>query len=121
MKMASFKGILYNFNNTMARGGTTSGLANQFIQWLPSSKQNITMQNKITEWVNKNKKGFLATFAVLENLRSIKNEIIDQLDREGGDIKQTTRGEIGGEGYVSYGREGEPNVKLVPRHRWTPN
>ena len=120
MKMAGFKGILYNFNNQMARTGTTKGLANKFLEWLPSSRQSVPMQNKITEWVTKNQRGFLATFNVLENLRAIKDSIIAQLDAESGDIQQTTKGEAGGEGYVVYGKTGEPNVKLVPRHRWTP-
>jgi hypothetical protein len=120
MKMAGFKGILYNFNNQMARVGTTTGLANEFLKWLPSSKQSAPMQQKISDWINKNQAGFVATFNVLENLRAIKNNIIDQLDQEPGDIQQSTKGQRGGEGYVVYGRGGEPNVKLVPRHRWTP-
>jgi len=119
MKMASFKGVLYNFNNQMARVGRTSDLASEFTNWISSgSKQNATMQQKIKDWIAQNQKGFIATFAVLENLRNIKNAIIDQLDSEGGDIQQTTKGQKGGEGYVNYG---EPNIKLVPRHRWTPN
>lgn len=120
MKMAGFKQVLYNFNNQMARSGITTGLANKFLEWLPSSRQSVPMQNKITEWVNKNSRGFLATFNVLENLRAIKNNIIQQIDSEPSDITQTTKGEPGGEGYVAYGKAGEPNVKLVPRHRWTP-
>jgi hypothetical protein len=121
MKMSSFKNVLYNFNNQMARVGTTTSLADNFLKWLPSSRQSEPMQNKIRDWVSKNQKGFIATFAVLENLRAVKNNIIAQLDTEQGDIQQTTKGEAGGEGYVVYGKTGEPNVKLVPRHRWTPN
>lgn len=119
MKMAGFKGVLYNFNNQMARVGRTTDLASEFINWLnSSSKQSAPMQQKIKDWIAQNQKGFIATFAVLENLRAVKNQIIDQLDVEGGDIQQTTKGQRGGEGYVNYG---EPNIKLVPRHRWTPN
>ena len=119
MKMAGFKGVLYNFNNQMARVGRTTDLASEFMTWLSSgSKQSAPMQQKIKDWIAQNQKGFVATFAVLENLRAVKNQIIDQLDAEGGDIQQTTKGQRGGEGYVNYG---EPNIKLVPRHRWTPN
>ena len=119
MKMAGFKGVLYNFNNQMARVGRTADLASEFTNWLSSgSKQSAPMQQKIKDWIAQNQKGFIATFAVLENLRAVKNQIIDQLDSEGGDIQQTTKGQKGGEGYVNYG---EPNIKLVPRHRWTPN
>jgi len=119
MKMAGFKGVLYNFNNQMARVGRTSDLASEFVNWLnSSSKQSGPMQAKISDWIKQNQKGFIATFATLENLRTVKNQIIDQLDSEGGDIQQSTKGQRGGEGYVHYG---EPNIKLVPRHRWTPN
>ena len=119
MKMAGFKGVLYNFNNQMARVGRTTDLASEFMTWLSSgSKQSAPMQQKIKDWIAQNQKGFIATFAVLENLRAVKNQIIDQLDAEGGDIQQSTRGVSGGEGYVQFG---QPNIKLVPRHRWTPN
>jgi hypothetical protein len=119
MKMAGFKGVLYNFNNQMARVGRTTDLASEFMTWLSSgSKQSAPMQQKIKDWIAQNQKGFVATFAVLENLRAVKNQIIDQLDSEGGDIQQTTKGQRGGEGYVQFG---QPNIKLVPRHRWTPN
>lgn len=119
MKMAGFKGVLYNFNNQMARVGRTTDLASEFMTWLSSgSKQSAPMQQKINDWIAQNQKGFVATFAVLENLRAVKNQIIDQLDSEGGDIQQTTKGQRGGEGYVQFG---QPNIKLVPRHRWTPN
>ena len=119
MKMAGFKGVLYNFNNQMARVGRTSDLASEFTNWLSSgSKQSAPMQQKIQDWIAQNRKGFIATFAVLENLRDVKNNIIDQLDSEGGNIQQTTKGQRGGEGYVQFG---QPNIKLVPRHRWTPN
>ena len=119
MKMAGFKGVLYNFNNQMARVGRTTDLASEFMTWLSSgSKQSAPMQQKIKDWIAQNQKGFVATFAVLENLRAVKNQIIDQLDSEGGDIQQTTKGQQGGEGYVQFG---QPNIKLVPRHRWTPN
>jgi len=119
MKMAGFKGVLYNFNNTMVRQGKVSDLANTFASWLQgSSKQSAPMQQKITDWIAQNKKGFIATFAILENLRDVKNQIIDQIDKESSDIQQSTRGVPGGEGYVQFG---QPNIKLVPRHRWTPN
>jgi len=119
MKMAGFKGVLYNFNNTMVKQGKVSDLANTFTSWLQgSSKQSAPMQQKITDWIAQNQKGFIATFAILENLRDVKNSIIAQIDKEPGDIQQSTGGIPGGEGYVSYG---EPNIKLVDRSRWTPN
>lgn len=118
MKMAGFKGVLYNFNNQQAKVGKTTNLASAFSGWVTSgSKQSAPMQAKILDWIKQNQQGFIATFAVLENLRDIKNSIISQIDKQPSDIQQSTGGVPGGEGYVSYG---EPNIKLVDRSRWTP-
>jgi len=46
-----------------------------------------------------------------------KDNIIDQLDSADADVKATTKGEKGGEGYVALGSK----TKLVPRTRWQPN
>ena len=46
-----------------------------------------------------------------------KDHIIDQLDSAAADVKATTKGEPGGEGYVALGSK----TKLVPRQRWQPN
>jgi hypothetical protein len=118
MKMSGFKNVLYAFGNDMSKSGQLTDLANKFIGWLPNSKQSAPMQEKIKAWVAKNQRGFIAAFATVENLRDVKNQIIDQLDREGGDVTQSMDGQIGGEGYVMYSPQG--NVKLVPRHRWSP-
>jgi hypothetical protein len=48
---------------------------------------------------------------------SAKDHIIDQLDDADADVKATTKGEKGGEGYVALGSK----TKLVPRTRWQPN
>jgi hypothetical protein len=48
---------------------------------------------------------------------AVKNNLIDQLDDASADVKATTKGEKGGEGYVALGSK----TKLVPRHRWQPN
>lgn len=53
-------------------------------------------------------------FELVKELMIAKNEIISELDKAQGDIIADTDGEPGGEGYVYK------DVKLVPRHRWTP-
>jgi hypothetical protein len=46
-----------------------------------------------------------------------KDHIIQQLDDAPADVKQSTKGEKGGEGYVALGSK----TKLVPRQRWQPS
>ncbi len=46
-----------------------------------------------------------------------KDDIIQQLDDAPADVKQSTGGEKGGEGYVALGSK----TKLVPRTRWQPS
>jgi Family of unknown function (DUF6267) len=117
-KMTGFKQVLYNFNNQMAKAGRLNNAAHNFMEWLPNSKQSVPMQKKITDWVSKNQQGFTSLFATMEQIRAVKNQIIDHIDQEEGDITASTGGQAGGEGYVMYNPEG--NVKLVPRHRWQP-
>lgn len=118
-RMANFKNVLYKFNNQQARSGSLSDLAGKFLDWLAGSGESGAMQEKIRNWVTQHQKGFLAMFTVLENIRDVKDQIINQIDQEGGDIQQSVAGEPGGEGYVLYNPQG--NVKLVPRHRWAPH
>ena len=122
-KMGSFKNILYSFSNSMNKEGNMTGLSNLFIDWLSQSKQSAAMQSKIKNWIAQNHRGFIAVFYILEHLRDIKNQLIDQFDKETGEITQSMIGYDGkftnsGEGYVVYSPQG--NVKLVRRERWKP-
>jgi hypothetical protein len=55
----------------------------------------------------------------MENIRSIKDQLVNHFDKEPSEIMAQTGSEPGGEGYVMYHPTG--NVKFVPRHRWTPS
>ena len=77
------------------------------------------MQDKIKAWCAANPLGFSATFAIMENIRSIKDQLVNHFDKEPSEIMAQTGSEPGGEGYVMYHPTG--NVKFVPRHRWTPS
>jgi Family of unknown function (DUF6267) len=117
-RMANFKSdVLYRFNNQMAARGILTDLAAHFDKWLSQSNVSQTMQQKIRQWINQNSKGFAAVFQILENIRLVKDHIIDQADSTS-DIEQQTGDQAGGEGYVMYHPAG--NVKFVPRGRWTP-
>jgi hypothetical protein len=54
-------------------------------------------------------------FALIEAIRDVKNNVIDQLDQQTPQLRTQTGEEPGGEGWVYR------DTKLVPRHRWTPN
>jgi hypothetical protein len=62
-------------------------------------------------------KGLDAIMELVVKIQTIKNNLIDQLDNSGADVTATTGSERGGEGYVAT----RDKIKLVPRHRWTPN
>ena len=62
-------------------------------------------------------KGLNAIMDLVAKIQTIKNNIIDQLDNAGTDVTASTGDQRGGEGYVAT----RDKIKLVPRHRWTPN
>lgn len=117
-RMVGFKNVLYKFNNQQVRAGSLSGLAGKFINWLAGSGESQAQQSKIEKWVTEHSTGFAALFYILETIRAIKDQVIQQLDQEHGDIHQSMNGQLGGEGYVVYNPQG--NIKLVARNRWTP-
>jgi Family of unknown function (DUF6267) len=118
-RMTNFKSdVLYRFNNQMAARGVLTDLAANFDKWLTTSNVSQAMQQKIRQWISQHSQGFTATFTILENIRKVKDHIINQADNTS-DIEQHTGDQPGGEGYVMYHPAG--NVKFVPRGRWTPN
>ena len=62
-------------------------------------------------------KGLDAILDLVVKIQTMKNNLIDQLDSSSADVTASTGGERGGEGYVAT----RDKIKLVPRHRWTPN
>ena len=118
-KMSGLKNVIYYYNNQMAKQGKLQNLAEGFVEWLPQSKTSVPMQDKIKAWCAANPRGFSATFAIMENIRSIKDQLVNHFDKEPSEIMAQTGSEPGGEGYVMYHPTG--NVKFVPRHRWTPS
>ena len=72
---------------------------------------------KIKAMTDSNPKALAAIFGLVKRIMAAKDHIIDQLDSADTDVKATTRGEKGGEGYVALGSK----TKLVPRTRWQPN
>lgn len=106
--------IVYNYVNQMTKQGKLDQLATGFFDWLKTSKVSQGQQAKLMAG---DERGLKAILDLVVKIMTVKNNIIDQLDAAPADIVATTKGQSGGEGYVA----GRDKVKLVPRHRWTPN
>ena len=106
--------ILYNYVNQMTKQGKLAQLRTGFMDWLKTSKVSKGQQAKLMAG---DTKGLDAILELVVKIQTIKNNIIDQLDSAGADVTASTGGERGGEGYVAT----RDKIKLVPRHRWTPN
>lgn len=117
--LADLKNIIYTYVNQTAKRKQLDSLSDQhFFQWLETSKVSKPKQAKIAE-LNTNFKGATsAIFELVKMIQRMKDDIIDQLEGEQGDIWDTN-----GEGRVRYADTEKQfgNVKLVPRKRWTPS
>ena len=74
-------------------------------------------QAKLAQMNEANPKALPAIFKLVKMIMQAKDHVTDQLDDADADVKATTAGEKGGEGYVALGSK----TKLVPRTRWQPN
>lgn len=110
--MGYVRETLYTFVNTKSKAKQLDDInTNSFNEWLAATPAKL---KKITDH-NAKFGGILDTvFELVRELMIAKNEVIAELDKAQGDIVSDTDGEPGGEGYVYK------DVKLVPRHRWTP-
>jgi len=107
-------GIIYTYVNQMVKQGKLKQLQSGFFDWLKTSKVSAGQQAKLMAG---DSKGLNAILGLVVQIMTVKNNIIDQLDNAPADVTATTKGQSGGEGYVV----GRDKIKLVPRHRWTPN
>lgn len=109
--------IIYRFVNAQSRAKKLDQLdPKSFFDWLGTSTVSQSKQKKIAE-LSQEYEGVLAqAFYLVREIMKAKDEIIKELDATEGDIKQMTKGQAGGEGYVKVGSK----VKLVPRDRWQP-
>ena len=108
--------IIYTYVNQMGKARQLDKLEINFSSWLANSKVSQGQQAKLAE-LNKQTGGLDAILGLVKQIMSVKDHIIDQLDDADADVKATTKGEKGGEGYVALGSK----TKLVPRGRWQPN
>jgi hypothetical protein len=115
LKMKDFANILYTYINSSVKSGTLNNLGRQdFIKWVQGSNISNPKKQKSTEWAEKNAAGFDSMFDFVIAIKTVKNNIIGQLDNQPAEIEAYTDGKRGGEGYV-VGKD----VKLVNRAGFT--
>ena len=105
---------IYTYHNTQSKAGHLTGLAQNFLPWAQTNlgpKKLAAFQQKIEQ----HPQGFVEMFSLVEAIRAVKNDVIEQLDQLTPQLRTMTGDQPGGEGWVYR------DTKLVPRHRWTPN
>jgi hypothetical protein len=105
---------IYTFVNTQSKSGNLDGMEQNFLPWCKETLGPKKLQAFIDK-VQANPTGLSAMFNLIEAIRDVKNEVIDQLDQQTPQLMTRTGETPGGEGWVYR------DTKLVPRHRWTPN
>ena len=103
--------------NHMTRTQQLDKISTGFFDWLKTSKVSQGQQAKLAAMNDANPKALPEMFDLVKQVMTAKDNIIDQLDSADADVKASTGGEKGGEGYVALGSK----TKLVPRTRWQPN
>ena len=112
MQMSDFSNILYAYTNSKVDTGL-SGLGSDFGKWLETSKVSDKKKAKIAEYINNNTAGFSALWETVNTIMMAKDQVIADIDAQGGTVQQNIGGQAGGEGYVLAHPEGD--IKLVPR------
>lgn len=116
--LADLKQILYTYVNQTAKNKQLDKIsAKHFNDWLARSKVSPGKQSKISEKSKAHPTALEAIFSLVKQIQHMKDNIIDQVEGEQGDVWDTQ-----GEGRVRYAGPEKKfgNVKLVPRKRWTP-
>jgi len=116
--LSDLKNIIYTYVNQTAKAKALDSIdAGHFNNWLSTSKVSPGKQQKIQEKSAANPRALEAIFSLVRQIQDMKDNIIDQLEGEQGEIWDTN-----GEGRVRYAGQGKKfgNVKFVPRKRWTP-
>ena len=115
--LSDMKNIIYTYVNHMTRTRQLKNIESGFFDWVSTSKVSANKQAKIKAMHEASPKALPSIFGLIKTIMTVKDNIIDQLDSADADVKATTGGERGGEGYVAQ----KSKIKLVPRTRWQPN
>lgn len=116
--LSDLKNIIYTYVNQTAKAKQLDQVSpKHFMSWLQTSKVSAGKQAKIAEKTKAHPNALEAIFSLVRQIQDMKDNIIDQIEGEQGDVWDTH-----GEGRVRYADTGKEfgNIKLVPRKRWTP-
>ena len=101
LKLSDVADILYAYINAMVKTRQLDQIVKNFFTWLPTSKVSGIKQQKLTEYVQNNQRGFVAILTTVQAIMSIKDNIVEQLDSSDSPIRASINGIMGGEGYVA--------------------
>jgi hypothetical protein len=116
--LSDLKNIIYTYVNQTAKAKQLAKLGSQhFFNWLQTSKVSENKKAKIADMNQQYNNALENIFTLVKMIQEMKDQVIDQIEGEQGDIWDTN-----GEGRVCYADASKKfgNVKLVPRKRWTP-
>jgi len=114
--LSDMKNIIYTYVNQKSKAKQLNTLETGFFDWLETSKVSPNKQKKIAELAKESPKALPLIFRLVKEIMTVKDHVIDQFDSADSDVKASTAGQKGGEGYVAQGSK----TKLVPRTRWQP-
>jgi len=114
--LSDMSNIIYTYVNQMSKANRLSELEEGFYDWLAESKVSKPKQERILNHMKESPVALPMIFFFVNEIMSLKDEIIEQLDTADTDIQSATLNEAGGEGYILL----DEKVKLVARHRWKP-
>ena len=113
LQISDFSKILYAYTNSKV-DTSLDNLGSDFTSWLDSvTKISKIKKERIKEYISNNQNAFTSLWEIVSGIMNIKDSIIDSLDQQKSDIKQSIGSAEGGEGYVLAHPEGD--IKLVPR------
>lgn len=109
--------LFHKYTNYKVKSKSLSTLGEDVMSWLNNAKISAPQRNKIVERLDKYPGSVEILFNIVKYIIRLKNSIIDQLDTNTSEFRI-----INSEGWVRYATDNKlyGNVKLVPRHRWTP-
>ena len=111
MQLTNFSDILYNYVNVKTDTGLDN-LGKDFMQWLQNSAVSNNKKAKITEYIKSNIQAFTALWNIVEGIMNVKNNIIDQLEKQPADVQASIGDKPGGEGYVLAQATGDINFVI---------
>ena len=111
--------MMHRYSNSMVSDFSAISVRG-FVQWLSTASLSHRKKSRMLSYVQRSNKAVEITFEVLKKLERLKNQIIDQFDRQqaGFEVQSFIDGEPGGEGYVTIDPELGP-FKLVNRSKFT--